>query len=83
MHKAAKVRAKMVELDIKPIFNVGYSPEFNPIERVFSKVKRRFNAKRLSDLVNGRGFNFDRTITAAFKEVTVDNCVNCVRKSYE
>ena len=73
----------MVELDIKPIFNVGYSPEFNPIERVFSKVKRRFNAKRLSNLANRRGFNFDRTITAAFKEVTVDNCVNCVRKSYE
>ena len=83
MHKAAKVRTKMVELDIKPIFNVGYSPEFNPIERVFSKVKRRFNAKRLSDLANRRGFNFDRTITAAFKEVTVDDCANCVRKSYE
>ena len=73
----------MVELNVKPIFNVGYSPEFNPIERVFSKVKRRFNAKRLSDLVNRRGFNFDRTITAAFKEVTVGDCVNCVRKSYE
>ena len=73
----------MVELDIKPIFNVGYSPEFNPIERVFSKVKRRFNAKRLSDLVNRRGFNFDRTITDAFKEVTVGDCANCVRKSYE
>ena len=69
----------MAELDIKPIFNVGYSPEFNPIERVFSKVKRRFNAKRL---VNKRGFNFDRTITAAFKEVTVGNCANCVKKSY-
>ena len=72
----------MAELDIKPIFNVGYSPEFNPIERVFSKVKRRFNAKRLADLVNKRGFNFDRTITAAFKEVTVGNCANCVQKSY-
>ena len=73
----------MVELDIKPIFNVGYSPEFNPIERVFSKVKRRFNAKRLSDLANRRGFNFDSRITAAFKEVTVGDCANCVRKSYE
>ena len=73
----------MVELEIKPIFNVGYSPEFNPIERVFSKVKRRFNAKRLSDLVNRRGFNFDRSITAAFKEVTVGDGANCVRKSFE
>ena len=73
----------MAELNIKPIFNIGYSPEFNPIERVFSKVKRRFNAKRLADLVNRRGFNFDRTIKAAFKEVTVSDCVACVRKSYE
>ena len=46
-HKAKIVKEKMVELNIRPIFNVGYSPEFNPIERVFSKVKRRFNAKRL------------------------------------
>jgi transposase len=64
----------MVELDIKPIFNVGYSPEFNPIERIFSKVKRRFNAKRLSELVNNRGFNFERTINASFREVTVNDC---------
>jgi len=73
----------MDELNIKPIFNVGYSPEFNPIERVFSKIKRRFNAKRLADLVNRRGFNFDKTIKASFKEVTVSDCVACVRKSYE
>jgi len=25
-----------IELDIVPVYNVGYSPEFNPIESVFS-----------------------------------------------
>ena len=73
----------MRKLNIKPIFNVGYSPQFNPIEMAFSKVKRRFNASRLNDLVNRRGFNFDRTIKASFKQVTVNDCAAYVRKSFE
>ncbi len=43
VHKNAKVRELMAKLDIRPIYNVGYSPEFNPIEAVFSKVKRKFS----------------------------------------
>ena len=64
-----------------PILNVGYSPEFNPIEAVFSRVKAVFNQKRLNCLVNKIGFNGDETIKLAFKAVSQDHCASCVRKS--
>lgn len=36
VHKSKEVRPVYEELGITPIFNIGYSPEFNPIEAVFS-----------------------------------------------
>ena len=38
-HKSDKSKAEMTKLGFRYIFNVPYSPEFNPIEFVFSKVK--------------------------------------------
>ena len=82
VHKTKKVRELMQSLDINPIFNVGYSPEFNPIEAVFSKVKRGFNSQRLNNLVHKTGFNADRAIEAAFKTITTEHCAASVRKSF-
>ena len=42
VHKSRDVQPEYNRLDITPIFNVGYSPELNPIEAVFSKVKAVF-----------------------------------------
>lgn len=81
VHKSREVKEWYSKLNIKPIYNVSYSPEFNPIEAVFSKVKARFAEQRLNDLVNKRGFNADREIEAAFKTITADHCAACVRKS--
>ena len=81
VHRSLQVRPWYVKLDILPIWNVGYSPEFNPIEAVFSKVKATFTRQRLNCLVRKIGFNADRTIKRSFKEVTVDHCAACVRKS--
>ena len=70
VHKAKVLKPLYDELNIKPIFNVSYSPEFNPIEAVFSKVKAIFNQKRLNCLVNKIGFNPDETIKFAFKAIS-------------
>ena len=67
---------------MEPIWNIGYSPEFQPIEAVFSKVKREFNSQRLNNLVNKTGFNADRAIEVAFKTITTEHCAACVRKSF-
>ena len=59
VHKHREVQLEYDKLDITPVFNVAYSPEFNPIEAVFSKVKSIYNQKRLNCLVNKIGFNAD------------------------
>ena len=38
-HTSNKSKETMKELNFRYIFNVAYSPDFNPIEFVFSKVK--------------------------------------------
>ena len=81
VHKRPECREMMAKLDIRPIYNVGYSPEFNPVEAVFSKVKRRFSSQRLHDLVTKVGFNMDREVEAAFRAVTPAHCAACARKS--
>jgi len=81
VHKRPECRELMGRLDIRPIYNVGYSPEFNPIEAVFSKVKQRFSCQRLHNLVNKIGFNMDTEIEAAFKAITPAHCAACARKS--
>ena len=82
IHKSKDVKPWYPESDIKPVFNVAYSPDFNPIEAVFSKVKSLFNRSRLNCLVNKKGFNFDNEIKKAFKAIKADHCSACVRRSY-
>ena len=43
VHRSKDVKPLYKELNITPIYNIGYSPEFNPIEAVFSRVKGFFN----------------------------------------
>ena len=82
IHKKPCVKEWWPKLNMEPIWNVVYSPEFNPIEAVFSKVKREFNSHRLNNLVNKKGFNIDKAIEAAFRTINADHCASCVRKSY-
>ena len=81
IHKKPCVKEWWPKLNMEPIWNIGYSPEFNPIEAVFSKVKRLFNSQRLNNLVNKTGFNADKEIESAFKQITVDHCRSCIKKS--
>ena len=82
VHTCDKSVKEMERLNIKPIFNVAYSPEFNPIESVFSRVKFLFCSERLNELVNRKGFNFERSIKMAFGKITLGHIRNCVKKSH-
>ena len=81
VHKAVDAKPYFTSLNILPIWNVSYSPEFNPIEAVFSKVKAIFNRRRLNHLVRKLPFDTNETIKMAFSAVTRDHCVACVKKS--
>ena len=57
MHKTPSVLETYRELHITPIFNSTYAPQYNPIEEIFSKVKRIFKERRLNKIANGVQFN--------------------------
>ena len=46
-HKSAKVQKAMAELGILAIYSAPYSPNDNPIECIFSILKRRYKCLRL------------------------------------
>lgn len=57
-HKNRVVSAATTELKITVIWNVPYSPEYNPIEGCFSIVKNHFKGERLNAMRNERFFSF-------------------------
>ena len=75
------MKAAYQELDILPIYNVAYSPEYNPIESVFSQVKRTYNRERLNKLANGGLFDQTEGIRLAFKQITKQLVAACIKKS--
>jgi len=81
VHKAKNVKPIYAAFAITPVYNVGYTPEFNPIESVFSQVKRVFCRERLNKLVNNEEFDTNKTIRSAFSKVTKATIVSCIRKS--
>jgi transposase len=83
VHKSKEAKPYFEKLNIEPIWNVSYSPEFNPIEAIFSKVKAIFKRQRLNALVRKLRFNTPKKIVDAFDEVRREHCAACVRKSRE
>ena len=70
VHKCREIKPLYRELDIEPILNVGYCPDFNPIEAVFSKVKAVHNRNRLNYLVNKTIYSADKIIRDAFHSIS-------------
>ena len=46
-HTSPKTKTEMRRLGYKFLFNIAYSPNYNPIESVFSKVKQKFKCLRI------------------------------------
>jgi len=52
VHRSIEIRERMDELGIAYIFSPIYSPDLNPVEYVFSMVKKQIKAERLNAIVN-------------------------------
>jgi transposase len=67
-HKAAIVRAAIKAAGAAVLFLPPYSPEFNPIERAWGKLK---DALRRMDTLTRAAF--DTAVAAAMDSITVDD----------
>ena len=70
-HKSDKSKEEGAKLGFRFIFNVPYSPEYNPIEFVFSKVKQKFRTLRARKLAG---------VIQDSHEALVRQAVECLRK---
>ena len=66
VHRSTLVKDTMNELGIRYIFNVPYSPDFQGVESVFSKVKNIVKRKKLNDIVNKKKTQIENIIKYAF-----------------
>jgi transposase len=68
----------MKQNNIIPIYNVPYSPETNPIETIFSKVKHIYRRQYRTN-----SSNVEKNIHKAFKSITIDDIKNCYINSFK
>ena len=62
VHRSRDVKERMDELSITYIFSPPYSPDYNPIELVFSIFKSEIKKKRLTAILQGRTFNVEKNV---------------------
>ena len=70
-HTADRSKQAMRELGFRWIYNVPYSPEYNPIEFVFSQDKANFRALRAKKLMG---------LTTESHQTMVERAVTSVKK---
>ena len=68
-HRAGKSTDEMKRLGFRYIWNCTYSPEYNPIELTFSKVKREFKKLRAQKMIGHIQENHESLIKRAVKSL--------------
>ena len=81
-HRANDLQEKLVQLQIRRIVNVSYSPQFNPIEGCFGIVKNHFRRKRVGAMLNSKPLVLQRTIFDSFRQLTKAKVQSMVNKSH-
>ena len=78
VHKSEKTKAEMTRLGFRHVYNVPYSPEYNPIEFVFSKVKQTFRTLRARKIAGVIQDGHEAMVRQAILTVRKKDIVNCV-----
>ena len=78
-HTSDRSKAAMREHGFRWIYNVPYEPDYNPIEMVFSLVKRNFKAlraKKFMGLIQDSHMELIRQAVRNVKKKDVIACIN-------
>ena len=71
----------MADLGMVRVLNARYSPDLNPIEGVFSVVKRQIKTMRLKALVKGQANKIEEMIDEPFMKVKKEVCIKNIKRS--
>ncbi len=78
VHKSRLVKEAYERLNITPIYNVPYSPDFNGIESYFSMVKREYKNLLLQQLMKDEKIVAEKLIVAALARIENEKTRRCV-----
>ena len=67
VHRSNTVKERMDELSIPYIFGPPYSPDYNPIESVFSIFKKEIKIRRLEAVLKKKRFNIKENVKEVFE----------------
>ena len=82
-HTAYASKKEMKRLKLRWIFNVPYSPQWNPIELTFSQIKKNFKDLRAKKFMGHIHDDIETMITKSVtmtKKKDIVKCVNHVLK---
>ena len=77
-HTSDRSKQAMRDNDIRWVYNVPYEPRFNPIEFVFSHVKRNFKALRAQKLTGQINDTHHDMVVKAVKMIKKKDVIACV-----
>ena len=83
MHKSSDSKDAFQRLQIIPIYNIPYSPDFNGIESYFSLIKAEYKKMLLKSLIRDNGFNTTRLIKSSISAVSDEKVRACARNGRE
>ena len=78
-HTCEDSKKVMRELGFRWVFNVAYSPQWNPIELTFSKFKHNFKLLRAQKMVGVRQESHKVLVEKAWKTIRKQDVVNSIR----
>jgi hypothetical protein len=81
VHHSKKATKFMQENGIVPIYNFPYSPEFNPIERVWAQIKARFKVARMGLVLDGHSPDYDKLVRQTMLDYPKEKIQSIVNKS--
>ena len=78
VHNCNNVTERLDERGLEYVFTPAYSPDFNPIESVFSMFKNRFKRMRINSIIHGREINYEAEIHRIFGLIEKQKIINCI-----
>lgn len=79
VHRSRVALEKYKALNIEPIFNVPYSPQFNGIESVFSMVKADYKRRLLRHILDRDSQRRTTMISQAVQGLEPEKIRRCVQ----
>jgi transposase len=79
VHHSKMSRKAYDELNIIPLFNSAHSPQFNPIESVFSMIKSTYRKLLLKNLIEKKKIRPRQLISEETSTLDLEKIRNCIR----